>query len=516
MEFRKKIILILLIIAVACIYFAGDIEFKQDIAKIENALGLKSASTGQKFWIEKEKKEKKAKPKEESHYFIPTTFADVADKVKDAVVNISTDRVIKTRRSGGFNPFKDSPFKDFFGDDFFDHFFGPDMPKEYRQQSLGSGFIINEDGYIVTNNHVVDKADKIRVKLSDGKEYTAEVIGKDAKTDIALIKIEPDHKLPVVTLGDSDKLRVGDWVIAIGNPFGLERTVTAGIVSAKERVIGAGPYDDFIQTDASINPGNSGGPLVDMEGNVVGINTAIFSPNGGFGSPGNIGIGFSIPINLAKNILIQLKEKGKVTRGWLGLLVQTLDENLAKQFGRESKEGALVGQVTKDSPAEKAGIKRGDIIIEFNGQKVKDSRDLSMKAASTPPGTKVKVKLVRDGKEKTVTVVLGEYPEEGVVSAKSKSTEEKIGITVENITPEIARQLDVTNTKGVVVSRVERGSTAYRAGIRRGDIIREVNRKPIENVDDFEREIGKADLAEGILFLIESKGMTHYVTIIEE
>lgn len=513
MDFRKKITLILLIIAVACIYLAGGEKFKNDSFDIKSVLGLTTASTGEKFWVEGESQKA---PSKKADFLIPSAFADIAEKVKDAVVNISTDRVIKTQSSGRNNPFGRSPFKNFFGDDFFDHFLPPDMPKEYTQQSLGSGFIISPDGYIVTNNHVVDKADKIRVKLSDGKEFAAEVVGKDAKTDIALIKIEADHKLPVMLFGDSGKLRVGDWVIAIGNPFGLERTVTAGIVSAKGRVIGAGPYDDFIQTDASINPGNSGGPLLDMQGNVVGINSAIFSNNNFGGEAGNIGIGFSIPINLAKDILIQIKDKGKVSRGWLGIVVQTLDDNLAKQFGMENKEGALVGQVTNDSPAEKAGVKRGDIIVEFNGEKIKDSRVLSMKAASASPGTKINLRLFRNGKEMTLPVELGEYPEEGKEVVASKNVEEKLGITVENITSEIAGQLNLKDTKGVVVSMVERGSKSEKAGISRGDVIREVNRKPVENTSDFEKEMNNANLSEGILFLIESKGMTHYVTITEE
>jgi serine protease Do len=312
------------------------------------------------------------------------SFADLAEKLKPAVVNISTTKTVK---SGGFrSPFgQGSPFdRNFGGEDFFERFFGDIPQRQFKQKSLGSGFIISHDGYIFTNNHVVEQADKILVKLSDGKEYEAKVIGKDAKTDIALIKIKPSDNLPIVETGDSDKLRVGDWVIAIGNPFGLEQTVTAGIVSAKGRVIGAGPYDNFIQTDASINPGNSGGPLINLNGEVVGINTAIVASGQG--------IGFAIPINMARDVIPQLEKSGHVTRGWLGVGIQEVTPALAKSFGLKEEKGALVSQVSKGGPADKAGIEQGDVILEFDGKTIAEMKDLPRIVASTPVGRTVAVK----------------------------------------------------------------------------------------------------------------------------
>jgi serine protease Do len=304
-------------------------------------------------------------------------------RVKPSVVNISTTTLVKgpdlyDRFFGQANP-----FRDFFGEDFYERFFG-DMPqREFKQRSLGSGFIIDRDGYILTNNHVVEKAQSIKVRLSDEKEYDAKVVGRDPKTDIALIKINTRQNLPVAPLGDSDSLEVGDWLIAIGNPFGLEHTVTAGIVSAKGRVIGAGPYDDFIQTDASINPGNSGGPLFNLNGEVVGINTAIVS--------GGQGIGFAIPINVAKELLPQLKTKGRVVRGWLGVMIQKVTPEIAKGFGLKESEGALVSDVMEGSPAEKAGIKRGDVIVSYNGKRIKEMDQLPKLVGTTEVGKKVKV-----------------------------------------------------------------------------------------------------------------------------
>lgn len=515
MSFRKKLVVVLFVSAVAVIYFSAGQKFKTDKFNVTSMLGLKSASTGDQFWIEGENNKPSAPANAAPSVQGLPSFADVVDKVKDAVVNIKTDRKIKTGGGGrGMSPFGgQNPFGDFpGGDDFFRHFM-PDMPREYRQQGQGSGFIISSEGYIVTNNHVVDKADTITVKLATGKEYKAEVIGTDPKTDVALIKIKDSGSLPVIKLGDSDKLRTGDWVIAIGNPFGLDQTVTAGIVSGKDRrTIGAGPYDDFIQTDAPINPGNSGGPLIDLQGNVVGINSMIYSQ----GTPGNIGIGFSIPVNLAKNILVQLKDKGKVTRGWIGVAIQGIDENIMKQFGLKTKDGALVGDVTAGGPAEKAGIKRGDVIVKVDGESVKSEKDLPIKIATMRPGKTVSLTIIRDGSEKNVSVTLGEFPEDAGQMKKSASredTEEKIGIAVEAITPDIARELDLPDTKGVVISQVAQGSPAEQAGLRRGDVIREINKKEIKDTKDFAEAMSKAKLPEGILFLVQSNGMTHYVTI---
>jgi len=362
----------------------------------------------------------------------PDSFADLAEKLKPAVVNISTS---KTVRSGGLQMFQEpfgqgSPFEQFFGDDFFRRFFGDIPERQFEQKSLGSGFIISEDGYIFTNNHVVEKADEILVKLSDEKEYKAKVVGTDQNIDIALLKIEPDGRLPVVTLGDSSRLRVGDWVVAIGNPFGLNQTVTAGIVSAKGRVIGAGPYDDFIQTDASINPGNSGGPLFNLAGEVVGINTAIVAQGQG--------IGFAIPVNMARDVLDDLKTRGKVVRGWLGVSIQEISEDIAKNLNLKSREGALVADVFEGDPADKAGLRTGDVIVRIDGEKIKDTHDLLQKIARMRVGQKTSVQVLRNGKEMTFSITVSERPDQERLIARGK-TSQYLGMTVQEITPEIAR-----------------------------------------------------------------------------
>jgi len=332
---------------------------------------------------------------------IPGSFVELYNNVKPAVVNISTITTLKRYREFYQNPFggKDS-FWDFFGEDFFNRFFG-DTPG-LKQRSLGSGFIINKDGYILTNYHVAN-ADEIDVKLINGKKFKAKVIGKDSKTDMALIKIDTWQDLPFVKLGDSDKLEIGEWVVAIGNPFGLEHTLTVGIVSAKGRVIGAGPYDNFIQTDASINPGNSGGPLINMNQEVIGINTAIIM--------GGQGIGFAIPINLAKEILPQLKSRGKVIRGYLGVLIQKVTPELAESFGLREDKGALVTEVIKGSPAESAGIKQGDIILEFEGKKINNISELPRIVAKTEVGKKVEIKIFRNYKEISLFVIIKKMPD---------------------------------------------------------------------------------------------------------
>jgi serine protease Do len=433
----------------------------------------------------------------------PLSFADLAEKLKPCVVNISTT---KTVRGGGFrSPFgQGSPFERYFGrDDFFERFFGDIPQREFKQKSLGSGFIISADGYIFTNNHVVEQADKILVKLSDGKEYEAKVIGKDAKTDIALIKIKPSDSLPVAETGDSDKLRVGDWVMAIGNPFGLEQTVTAGIVSAKGRVIGAGPYDNFIQTDASINPGNSGGPLFNMEGKVIGINTAIVAQGQG--------IGFAIPISMAKTILPDLKAKGKVTRGWLGISVQDISEDIAKNMKLKDRSGALISDVFKGDPADKAGLKSGDIITEINGKKVKDTHELLMMIAAFRVGESVKIKVLRDGQEKEVSLAVAERKEQAEIAAAGE-TGQAFGMVVQEITPEIAKHLGLSTKKGVIVVDVQEGSTADEVGIQPQDIILQVNKVKINGMKDYVTEIGKAG-DKGILLLIKRGKATFFVPL---
>ncbi|MDD5169220.1 MAG: DegQ family serine endoprotease [Syntrophales bacterium] len=431
----------------------------------------------------------------------PASFADLAEKVKPAVVNISTT---KTVRGGIRSPFGNSPFDRYFGDDFFDRFFGDSPRREFKQQSLGSGFILSSDGYIFTNNHVVEQSDKIIVKLSDGREFDAKIIGRDAKTDLALIKIKTNENLPVAEIGDSDKVRVGEWVIAIGNPFGLEQTVTAGIVSAKGRVIGAGPYDNFIQTDASINPGNSGGPLFNMEGKVIGINTAIVAQGQG--------IGFAIPISMAKNILPDLKSKGKVSRGWLGIAVQEITEDMAKSLQLKDRRGAMISEAFKNDPAERAGLRAGDIITAINGKKIKDTHELLITIASLHVGDKISVTILRDGREMNFQVTVTERREQPEVVA-TRAGHDDLGIVVQDITPEISRYLGIPKKSGVIVVKVEAGSPAEEVGIQPQDIILHVNKVKISSVKDYDREINKKGSKNSAMLLIKRGQSTFFVAI---
>jgi serine protease Do len=432
-------------------------------------------------------------------------FAELAEHLRPSVVNISTTQVVKgQRRTTPRFPFP-SPFgeRDPF-EEFFERFFGGEgQQREFRSRSLGSGFIINKEGYIVTNNHVVENASDIKVSLTDKDEYEAKVIGRDPKTDVALIKIEAKKDLPASALGDSTKVRVGEWVMAIGNPFGLGHTVTTGIVSAKGRTIGAGSYDDFIQTDASINPGNSGGPLFNMNGEVIGINTAIVASGQG--------IGFAIPINMAKDLLVPLRDKGRVVRGWLGVQVQRVTPELAKSFGLDRERGALVADVMPDTPAERAGIERGDVIVEFNGRKIDEMTDLPRIVAAAAPGSEVTMKLMRKGQEKVVKVKVDELKEERVASGGT--LEEDLGMTVQELTPEIARNLGVSDIKGVVVTNVDEGSPANEAGIRRGDVILEVNQRKIETLKDYRGAIGRVGGADSLLLLIRRGNNVLYVAL---
>ncbi len=426
-------------------------------------------------------------------------FTTLVKEVSPSVVNISTTTVVKGMDPG--DRFM-GPFREFFGEDFFEKFFGDHPQREFKQRSLGSGFIIDKEGYILTNNHVVEKASAIKVKLKDGKEYDAKIVGRDSKTDIAVIKIATKNGVTVAPIGDSDKLEVGEWVLAVGNPFGLEHTVTAGIVSAKGRVIGQGPYDDFIQTDASINPGNSGGPLFNLQGEVVGINTAIVS--------GGTGIGFAIPINLAKALLPQLKSKGKVVRGWLGVVIQKVTPELAKSFNLNESEGALVSDVMEDSPASKADVRRGDVIVSFDGHQIKDMEQLPRLVAGTEVGKKVKLGLIRDGKKIEVEITVAEMKEEKRESKESPETEKNYGLVVQNITPEIARHLNLKDRRGVIVTDIQPGSPAENADLRAGDIIAEINKKPIRNVADFKEIMKKASLKDGIVMLVKRDNVTFY------
>lgn len=414
-------------------------------------------------------------------------FVSLAKKVGPSVVNVST---VQTRKTAEDMPGSDDdPFNQFW-----QRFFGGQIPRgPQRQSGLGSGFIIDRDGTILTNYHVVDGADKITVTLSDGQSYTGKVLGKDQKTDIAIIKIDARQDLPMVNLGDSDQLQVGEWVMAIGDPFGLDHTVTSGIVSAKGRHIGNGPYEDFIQTDASINPGNSGGPLVNMRGEVVGINTAIFSQSGG-----NIGIGFAIPTNLVKDLLPQLRTKGKIVRGFLGATIQKVTPEIAETMGLKQTQGALVADLTKDGPAERAGIKTGDVILALDGKPIKDSADLPLQVARLTPGKTVEAKVLRDGKELMLPIRVGEIKENEVIASAETG---ELGLTVQKLTPEIAQELGLERTEGVVVTAVTPGSAADGAGLQRGDVIAEVNRHPVRTVADFKRETATGK-GRSVLFLV--------------
>ncbi len=428
-------------------------------------------------------------------------FADLAERLSPAVVNISTTKTVK---SGGAGPFGAMPQNPFFGDDFYRRFFGDQPNREYRQRGLGSGFIISRDGYIFTNNHVIAGADKILVKLAGGKEYPAEIVGRDANTDIALIKIKPDGDLPTAVLGDSDKLRVGDWVLAIGNPFGLEQTVTAGIVSAKARSIGAGPYDEFIQTDASINPGNSGGPLFNLKGDVVGINTAIVAQGQG--------IGFAVPVNMAKEIYNDLKTKGKVTRGWLGVSVQDLTDEMAASLKITGKQGALVGDVFPGEPADRAGIKTGDLIVEVGGKAVRNTHDLLRHVATLQVGRKVALKIVRDGRERTVEATVGERKDAREIARIGKGSEQ-FGMTVQEITPEMARHFGMAEKAGVIVTRVTDGSPAEEAGIQPQDIILRVNRTEIRSMKDYLQATAGVKEEDSLLILFRRGDSNFFITL---
>jgi serine protease Do len=438
------------------------------------------------------------------------SLADVAKRAMPAVVNISTTQKGESRRGRsprpmpGPNPFgHEDPMEEFFR-----RFFGERLPPR-QQRSLGSGFIISADGYIITNDHVVGEATKITVRLSDKEEYTAKVVGRDEKTDLALIKIEANRPLPTLPLGDSADLQVAEWVLAIGNPFGLEQTVTVGIVSAKARVIGAGAYDDFIQTDASINPGNSGGPLLNLRGEVVGINSSIFSQGGG-----NVGIGFAIPVNLAKSITDQLRETGKVTRGWLGVSIQTVTPELAKSFGLEEPRGALVADVTADGPAEKAGLQRGDVITAFEGKTVKDSHELPTLVAQSPVGKNAEVKVLRGGKERSFSVTLGQMPEQEARAEGGGEGEDKWGLTVANVSVEIARRFQLSpDQRGVVVVAVEPGGQADAAGLQAGDVVEEVNQQPVNSVQEFNSAVAQGGNRETLLLLVRRGENSSYVAL---
>ena len=447
----------------------------------------------------------------------PESFADQVERLSPAVVNISTTTIVNDGPDMDMPQFPPgSPFEEFFKN------FG-DNNRQRKAQSLGSGFIIDGAGIVVTNHHVIENAEEIRVVLKDDTSFTATVLGQDKKTDIAVLKIDPgETKLTAVSFGDSDKLRVGDWVLAIGNPFGLGGTVTAGIVSARGRDIGNGPYDDFIQTDASINRGNSGGPLFNTDGEVIGINTAIFSQSGG-----SVGIGFAISSNLANRVTEQLAEFGKTRRGWLGVFIQEVTPDIAESLGMKQAAGALVSSVNESSPAAKGGVQAGDVVVKFDGKKIDKMRDLPRIVAETDIGKKVKVELFRQGKSKTVSITLGELEKAELVGlidgAKDKNSTEadkqsfgSLGFSVQSLTPKLTAELKLApELTGIVVVEVIAGSPAAEKGLQTGDILRRYGQLPVTDAAQISKEIQAAEEAgrSGILILIERDGRERFVQI---
>jgi serine protease Do len=428
--------------------------------------------------------------------YMESPFTSLVEKLTPSVVNVKVSKLEKA----------DFPFQQMPGNPFGQFFNNPQLQQKRPVQGAGSGVIISSDGFILTNNHVVEGAKEVEVTLNDKKEYKAQIIGRDPKTDLAIVKIDAGKKLPAANIGDSEALRVGDWVLAVGNTFGLNQTVTSGIVSAKGRVIGAGPYDDFIQTDASINPGNSGGPLFNMNGEVVGINTAIIAEGQG--------IGFAIPINTAKPLIPQLEAKGEVTRGYLGVNIQTVTPELASALRLEDPKGALVAEVIPGGPADKAGIKRGDLIISFNGKSVNDSHDLPALVAATPIDKEVPMTVIRDGKEQKISANVAKLESEGTKLAEAKQgTQGKLGIQVQDLNSQIARQLGIDADHGVVVVGVQPDSPADRASIRQGDVIVEVNRKAVKSASDLKEEIAKAADGNSVLLLVKNEQGSRYVAV---
>lgn len=435
-------------------------------------------------------------------------FEQVAATTTPSVVNIKATKKAKANPNRPQMPRLPDPFFDFFGEDFMERHGGGDP---VPQEGLGTGVIISAEGHILTNNHVVGEADEVEVRVHNRTDaIRAEVVGTDPRSDLAVIKIKANGmNISPARLGDSDHLKIGEWVLAIGNPFNLDHTVTAGIVSAKGRSnLNQGQYEDFIQTDAAINPGNSGGPLVNLNGEVVGINTAIFSRSGGY-----MGIGFAIPSNMAKVVANSLIEKGKVIRGWLGVVIQPLTEELAKSFEYGGTEGALVGQVQPESPAAKAGLKQGDIILEFSGTKIKNVNHLRNLVAQTSPGNKIEIVFMRAGKRETLSVKIEELPAQGSEEPKSEQTETSIGITVDTLTPDLAQRLGSKRAKGVIITNVAPGSVAAAALLSRGDIITSVNGQEVENAKEFRKLVTEEALKKGVRLLVESNGMERFAIL---
>ena len=432
------------------------------------------------------------------------SFESISPTVKrltPSVVNISTTNVIKASPFG--SPYQDEYFKKFF-----EKFFADQMPgREFRNKGLGSGFVMSSDGYIITNNHVVRKAEEIEVILEGGKKYNAKIVGTDPVTDLALLKIDPQEPLPSVEMGDSSALQIGDGVFAIGNPFGLGHTVTAGIVSAKGRALGIGRYDNFIQTDAAINPGNSGGPLFDYEGRVVGVNTAVMARGQG--------LGFAIPINMAKLVVEQLKVNGRVVRGWLGIMIQDITPEISEALDINRDRGGLISEVKEGSPADKAGLRRGDVIVSVESEEIPDAATLARKLALTKPGVDTEFVVLRDGKEKTFTIKLVEHPENEKIkeSQDELKTEEELGIKVSEITQQLKNRFKIQASGGVIIANVAPGSLAFESGLRAGDVILEVNGDSVDGLEDYQEALEEHGSEKTLLFLIERGGRTIYIAV---
>ncbi len=442
-------------------------------------------------------------------------FVNVVKKAKPAVVHIRVEKTTSRSQQGG------QEYDEIFKHPFFEQFFGPyyrhqqpqqPQQREYKQRGQGSGFIISKDGFILTNNHVIEDADVIKVSLSDDREFDARLIGADPLSDVALLKIDAPKNLPVVVLGDSDALEVGEWVIAIGNPFGLSQTVTVGVVSAKGRSsVGINQYENFIQTDAAINPGNSGGPLINVRGEVVGINTALFSKTGGY-----MGIGFAIPVNMAKSIEDQLQKQGKVTRGWLGVAIQNVTKELAESFGLKQTGGILINEVQEDSPASKAGLKQGDVIVRLNDTVLADVSELRNKIALIIPNTKTTLHIIRNGKEQQIKVIIGEQPSDfgkRGFSNKDKNSLEDFGLSLQDLTKELAERLGYAENSGVVISDVQAGSPAAEGGLKPGYLIEEVNRNKVDNLQELHDVLKRSSQSKRILLRVRAADHSRYVVL---